>query len=102
MGTRTIPGVFDCYNKALPDEPMFTLLARDTSAPQILRLWADVRRSEITRGERNEDDLMMCREADECADEMEEWRKINDGTWRAAEGTGRVYYNEDNRNGRVL
>ena len=33
MATKTKPGAFDCYSKAEPDEPVFTLLARDPSAP---------------------------------------------------------------------
>lgn len=95
MGTRTNPGRYDCYAKALPDEPLFTLLARDPCAPALLRLWADCRRDEITKGVRSEDDLRMCQEADESADEMEEWRKINEGVWRAeASEPQRSYYNE--------
>lgn len=29
MGTKSNPTQFDCYANALPDEPMFILLARD-------------------------------------------------------------------------
>jgi hypothetical protein len=41
MGTKNNPGKFDCYADAEPDEPMFVLLARDISAPFLVRLWAD-------------------------------------------------------------
>lgn len=94
MGTRRSPGSYDCYSRALPDEPMFTLLARDPRAPQLLREWADLRRADIIKGERSEDDLRMCQEADECADQMEEWRKLNEGIWRMPDGDGRARYSD--------
>jgi hypothetical protein len=28
MGTKNVPGKFDCYANALPDEPTFVLLGR--------------------------------------------------------------------------
>jgi hypothetical protein len=40
LGTKLKPGKFDCYEKAEPDEPMFTLLARDPTAPLLIRIWA--------------------------------------------------------------
>lgn len=43
MGTKDNPGEFDCYAKAAPDEPMFTLLARDKHAPTLVWLWATLR-----------------------------------------------------------
>lgn len=42
MGTKSEPGAFDCYEKAEDDEPMFILLARDPSAPMLVRLWAQI------------------------------------------------------------
>lgn len=33
----------DCYHKAEPDEPKFTLLGRDRAAPVLVRLWAAIR-----------------------------------------------------------
>jgi hypothetical protein len=42
MGTKNNPGEFDCYSKALPDEPMFVLLARDPRSVQLVRMWADM------------------------------------------------------------
>lgn len=90
MGTKLQPGAFDCHGAALPDEPLFVLLARDRSAPAMLRAWADRRRREVLaaheRGEidadQMEEDLRKCSEADGCADEMTVWRMRNDGRWR--------------------
>ncbi len=64
MGTKNQPGTFDCYSKAEPDEPLFTLLARDPLAPQLVRLWSDLTRSKE-----------KVNEALACADAMESWRK---------------------------
>lgn len=36
----------DCYHKALPGEPRFTLLGRDRHAPALVWLWAAVRELE--------------------------------------------------------
>jgi hypothetical protein len=44
LGTKNIPGEFDCYAKAEPDEPMFVLLGRDKYAPMLVNLWAEMRR----------------------------------------------------------
>lgn len=44
MGTKNEPSAFDCYANAEPDEPLFTLLARDESAPMLVELWAEARR----------------------------------------------------------
>lgn len=43
MGTKNDPGRFDCYKAAGPDEPMFVLLARDPTAPSLVRAWAALR-----------------------------------------------------------
>ena len=40
MGTKQNPGAYDCHAKAQPDEPMFTLLARDPLAPHLVDIWA--------------------------------------------------------------
>lgn len=81
MGTKENPGPFDCYANALPDEPMFILLARDTAAPAAIRAWARVRRSHIDMRTRPESDEPMIQQALKCAKEMEDWRKANDGKW---------------------
>lgn len=43
MASKRDPGAFMCYEAALPDEPIFTLLGRDPAAPATLRFWADER-----------------------------------------------------------
>ena len=87
MGTKNDGDM--CYDNALPDEPMFVLLARDRSAPDLVRKWADQR-------ERNDDapiayigkpkpehpDAAQIAEARYCAARMEVWRYENDGKWR--------------------
>lgn len=83
MGTKNNPGNFDCYGNALPDEPMFILLARDPSAPAIVKWWADAREAAIDSGDRPESDRAMVEEARQCAKNMTAWRKENDGAWRS-------------------
>lgn len=82
MGTKNDPGEFDCYANALPDEPMFILLGRDPSAPDLVNEWADLRAEEISNGKRPHSDLAMVDEARQCATEMRMWRRRNDGAWR--------------------
>ncbi len=67
MGTKNIPGEYDAYVKAHPDEPMFVLLARDPHAPGLVRLWAELR--EIHTG--NPSQVMS---AQAVALEMEKWK----------------------------
>ncbi len=70
MGTKNDPGPYDCLSKAEPDEPIFTLLARDPIAPATIRSWAD--RAEAA-GEKPE----KVQEARRCASQMEVWRRLN-------------------------
>lgn len=72
MGTKNNPGKFDAYAKAEPDEPTFTLIARDPMAPALIRLWA------AQRWQEHEDPEKVA-EARECADAMEAWRKEHRG-----------------------
>jgi hypothetical protein len=72
MGTKNNPGVFDCYEAADPDEPMFVLLGRDQDAPLCVRLWANIRKN---LGE----DPEKVAEAHACADAMEKWREEHRG-----------------------
>lgn len=83
MGTKNSPGQFDCYENALPDEPIFILLARDPHAPELVENWALVREADITEGNRPESDRAMVEEARDCAVDMRKWRRANDGKWRA-------------------
>lgn len=82
MGSKNDPGEFDCYANALPDEPMFILLGRDPSAPDLVNDWADVREAEIAAGKRPNSDSSMVEEARQCATNMRLWRRRNDGVWR--------------------
>lgn len=82
MGTKNNPGAYDCYANALPDEPMFVLLARDPDAPDQVEAWAWGRYDAIRMGERPASDMAMVEEARECAKAMRAWRAANDGAWR--------------------
>lgn len=44
MSTKNNPKASDCYAKALPDEPMFVLLARDPAAAHTIKSWIGHRR----------------------------------------------------------
>lgn len=68
MGTKNAPAPNDCYHKAEPDEPLFTLLARDPEAPAVVRYWAMLRASREGFSEK-------IAEALRCADAMDEWRQ---------------------------
>lgn len=74
-----------CYAAALPDEPMFVLLARDPFAPQLVRDWAHQRQVDINNGERPAEDEAKVHEALEQAGRMESWRVANNGKWRRPE-----------------
>lgn len=50
MGTKKNPGKYDCLSKAEPDEPYFTLLGRDSSAPSLIIEWIRQRRHKIKVG----------------------------------------------------
>lgn len=43
MGTKNNPNPNDCYIKANPDEPMFTLLGRDPTAKATIHAWCSLR-----------------------------------------------------------
>ena len=77
MSTKNNPGKFDCYANAAPDEEMFILLARDITAPKLVRDWALRRQDMIEIGEKPVSDQAMVDEALECAAKMETWRKVN-------------------------
>lgn len=82
MGSKLNPGRFDCYDAALPDEPMFILLARDPSAPGLVNKWASERQHAIRVGQRSLKDREMVHEALRCAEDMHRWRAHNNGVWR--------------------
>jgi hypothetical protein len=66
MATKRTPGVFDCYENAETDEPMFILLGRDPMAGILIRLWVALREEE---GE----DRAKLEEALRCAATCEQW-----------------------------
>lgn len=82
MGSKNQPGDFDCYANALPNEPMFILLARDKTAAVLVDDWAAERRCRIAAGECPQSDMAMVKEAMQCAENMRTWRNANDGKWR--------------------
>lgn len=69
MGTKNNPGKFDCYAKAEPDEPFFTLLGRDIYAPSLVDLWAN-------QAEVDNTDPAKVQEARDCATAMRQWAGI--------------------------
>jgi hypothetical protein len=75
MGTKEKPGVFDCYENALPDEPMFILLGRDQTAPELIEAWAARRIYDMAVGKKPQSDMAMVEEAQACAKAMRAWRK---------------------------
>lgn len=90
MGSKSDPGKFDCYANALPDEPMFVLLARDPLAPSLIEDWAADRMRAVMMKMRPLKDLEMVDEAQRCAKSMRDWRKTNDGKWRDLASTDGV------------
>lgn len=60
----------DCYLKALPDEPTFTLLGRDPDAPATVRRWAELRKS-------TEGITPKVLGAYQIAEDMERWAEAN-------------------------
>jgi hypothetical protein len=82
MGTKQTPGKFDCYDKALPDEPMFILLARDPDFYKVVMEWCNRRTRAIELGKRPASDRWLVAEAMRCAVEGLLWRLNNDGKWR--------------------
>lgn len=82
MSTKAQELQSGCFARALDDEPMFVLLARDDRAPERVREWATQRRADISMGKRPESDMAVVDEAFQCADDMEDWREENDGKWR--------------------
>jgi hypothetical protein len=82
MGTKNDPGKFDCYQRALPDEPTFTLLARDPDFFRLVKKWAKRRMKAIQCGDRPQADYALVGEAEKCAWEGQRWRVENLGKWR--------------------
>ena len=91
MATKTSPGEFDCYGKAEPDEPLFTLRAKDPLAPVLVRLWVELRAmtrpiDEIADEGQKAREKRKQAEATDCAEQMESW--YEDHLQRMNEETG--------------
>lgn len=82
MATKQNPGLFSCYERAMDDEPIFELLARDPSFSKFVRAWADEREAAVKCGDRPQTDMMQVGEARACAEEGEKWRRDNLYRWR--------------------
>lgn len=82
MGTKQRPGRFDCHAGALPDEPMFTLLARDPDFARLVRKWTKRHERDVSCGVQPGSDMGMVNEALELAEEGTRWRWNNMGRWR--------------------
>lgn len=82
MGTKNNPGTFDCYANALPDEPLFVLLARDPDFARLVMKWSLRRGADIACGLRPETDWQMVIEAQTAASAGQKWRQENNGIWR--------------------
>lgn len=82
MGTKQNPGPNDCYAKAQPDEPLFTLLARDPFAREAIAYWIHLRSG---GGSFNALRLIQAAaiqnpklvEARACIDEMRKWQRAS-------------------------
>ena len=68
MSTKANPSPNDCYTKALPDEPMFTLLGRDPAAPYVVIFWCKMR--QLMFGESDNPTIV---EAMACSEELRNW-----------------------------
>lgn len=82
MGTKLNPGKFDCYDAALPDEPMFVLLARDEDAAALVEEWCNRKMRRITLGGTKDTPRRRAKidEAWTCAREMRLWKRENPST----------------------
>jgi hypothetical protein len=84
MSTKEDPGTYNCYERAMPNEHMFVLLARDPIAPLMVEFWAFMRTRAIDGHHAPETDRAQVEEAQACADAMRKWRHDNYGAWWAA------------------
>lgn len=92
MGTKNNPGKYDCYAKAEPDEPLFTLRGKDISAPYLVEIWTAVRRGRVMLARSILESMLVdqgikalvgeCEKFDQalaCAEAMRAWRRMLDG-----------------------
>lgn len=84
METKANPNPKGCLAAALPDEPMFILLARDADAPATIKFWAERRaRRQVTEPspELMGDSIKIAGAIDDM-EAFERWRRENEGRWR--------------------
>ena len=78
VSTKKNPGEFDGMERALDDEPVFTLRAHDILAYRLVMFWVKLKRRLVLRSdlpeEKQRKELIQCREAEEIAFAMKEWR----------------------------
>lgn len=83
METKANPSSNSCYAKAMPHEPMFTLLGRDIDAPATIRAWAQLRLESCSPGST---EMEQVEEALATANAFEQWRNENFGAWKDYRG----------------
>ena len=68
-----------CLAKREPGEPIFSLLARDSTGPDTIEGWCRLREAEIANGTRRDDEGQRAdiAEARERAEEFRAWRLAN-------------------------
>lgn len=96
MGTRNNPGGYDCHSKAHPDEPTFTLLARDPLAHHLVAIWAALAGGKASFAQVFLQDAIAqlattdpqpeakWKEALACAEQMKRWLEATPGAGRTA------------------
>jgi hypothetical protein len=72
----------DCYHRALPGEPRFTLLGRDPDFQRLVIKWARRRKRDIDAGDRPQSDQFLVDDALALAKQAPSWRSANMGKWR--------------------
>jgi hypothetical protein len=75
-------GLFACADRAMDDEPIFELLARDPAFGRLVRAWADERHAAVRAGDRPYEDMNQVREARMIAEDGERWRRDHLYAWR--------------------
>lgn len=78
MGTKRNPGVFDCYEAAKPDEPMFILLGRDPMAGILVRLWVKLREETGEHPAKLEEAMFCAAELERYATQLGKIEQVRD------------------------
>lgn len=82
IGSKLNPGNHDCLNEALPDEPVFILLARDRRFSEHVVDWANRREIDIEADIQPKEDLFKTISALAIAEQGRKWREYRMGAWR--------------------